>query len=275
MNKLQAYAAARIAARLIPVAHLQRAPYSGASRELIITTSDGVALAATLLPRGRPSLLVIGHGISSSRRSSAIVWLAERLAGPHDVLAFDWRGHGASGGQATLGTQEHLDLAAVLSAARGLGYARVGLIGESMGGLISLATLGGLAPVEFPRPDRVATLAAPVDYTLTVGWRPYAVQRVAPLAWARPVSPLLGFRLGPVSPPRPRDLLAQIGEPLLIIHGDCDTTVKVENAYLLSRDLPNATLRIYPGADHGVIAFRAHCPDLLIADLLAHFAPLC
>jgi pimeloyl-ACP methyl ester carboxylesterase len=249
-------------------------PYSGAARDITITTSDGVALAATLLPRGRPSLLVIGHGISSSRRSSAIVWLAERLAEHHDVLAFDWRGHGASGGQAGLGTHEHLDLAAVLTAARELGYARVGLIGESMGGLITLATLGGPAPFAFPRPDRIATLAAPVDYALTVGWRPYAVRRVAPLAWARPAAPLLGFRLGPVSPPRPRDLLAQIGEPLLVVHGDRDTTVKVENAYLISQALPAATLRIYPGVDHGVIAFRASCPERLIADLLAHFAPM-
>jgi uncharacterized protein len=274
MNKLRAYTLARIVASLVPVEHLHRMPYSGNAREMTIVTSDGVALAATLLPRNRRSLLIIGHGISSSRRARAIVWLAERLAEDHDVLTFDWRGHGASSGEATLGTNEHLDLIAVLHYARELGYHHVGLVGESMGGLISLATLGGLAPLDFPRPARIATLAAPIDYALTVGWRPYAVERVAPLAWARPVSPLLGFRLGSVAPPRPRDILANIHEPLLVIHGDRDTTVKVENAYLLAEAAPNTTLRIYHGADHGTISFRQHCPETLINDLRAHFAPL-
>jgi pimeloyl-ACP methyl ester carboxylesterase len=274
MTKIRAYTLARIVASLVPVDHLHRMPYSGNAREVTIPTADGVALAATLLPRRRKVLIVIGHGIGSSRRARSIVWLAERLAEYFDVLTFDWRGHGASSGHATLGTTEHLDLIAVLNYARELGYHRVGLIGESMGGLISLATLGGLADLDFPRPQRIATLAAPIDYALTVGWRPYAVERVAPLAWARPVSPLLGFRLGVVDPPRPRDILAQIEEPLLVIHGDRDTTVKVENAYLLAEAAPQATLRIYPGADHGVISFRQHCPEVLIKDLHDHFATL-
>lgn len=268
------YAAQRLAALLTPVSYLQRAPYSGTTRALTIRTADEVELAATLLPRGQSSLLIFCHGFASNQQSVANVWLAEALAGPWDVLTFDWRGYGQSGGVATFGGAEALDLAAVLEYTRTLGYRRVGLIGESMGGLIVLATLGAALEDVLAFPDRVAVIGAPADYDLTAGPRPQLLRYVKEQAWVRPLTPLLGFRLGQPDPVRPLDVLNQLALPLLVVHGDKDRTVPVENAYHIKEEVPAATLRIYERVDHAVEAMRLQAPQQLLEDLRNHFAAM-
>jgi pimeloyl-ACP methyl ester carboxylesterase len=266
------YAIQRLAATLTPVAHLQRTPYSEPAYDVPIATADGLKLAATHFRRGRSSLIIIAHGFGSSRRALSIVWLAETLFASFDVLTFDWRGFGESSGLASLGTAEYEDLAAVLDYARFLGYRRVGLVAESMGGLIALTTLSLANPDIVAYPDRVATISAPVDYDLTVGLRPQMVRYVAPQPALRPLAPLLGFRLGEAMPPRPLDLIDRFDLPLLVIHGDADRTVRLENAYLLDEHAPNSRLLIYEGVDHALIAMRAKVPRRLVADLKEWFA---
>ena len=199
-----------------------------------------------------------------------MVWLAEALYAHWDVLAFDWRGYGRSGGLSSMGGSEALDLQAVVSFARAQGYAQVGVVGESMGGLILLAAQG-LAP---GLADVIATISAPADYAL-VGWpRPQLIRHVAPRRALRPVAQLLGFRLGTLALPQPLDVVGAIKVPLLLIHGDTDRTVPVANAYALYRQAPQATLRIYTGIGHAVAPMRARAPQLLLNDLRAHFAVL-
>ncbi len=262
------YAFRRVAAELNPFPHLQRAPYSGATEPLELVTADGVTIAATLLRRGRDQLVILCHGFAASQRAIGVVWLAEQLAGTYDVLSFDWRGYGRSGGLASFGGAEALDLAAVLATARALGYRRVAVVAESMGALITLATLGAeAASAGFPMPDVVCAVSAPADYALTAGLRPQLVKHLAPVSWLRPVAPLLGFRLGEVRLPRPLDVIDQIGLPLLLVHGDRDGTVPVRNAYLLNERHPAATLRIYPGVDHAFVGMRERTPRVFLQDL--------
>ncbi len=262
------YAVRRVAAHFIPVAHLQRAPYSSPVERLTVMTADEVSIAATLLGGGRERLVIIGHGFGATQQASSIVWLAEALAGQYDVLTFDWRGYGGSSGLASLGGTEALDLTAVLVAARARGYKRIAMVGESMGGLITLATLGAAAAApDFPMPDAIATVSAPADYAYTAGPRPHLVRYVAAGSWMRPLAPLLGFRLGEVQLPRPLDVVERISVPLLLVHGDHDGTVPVRNAYLLSERQPAAHLRIYPGVDHAIVAMRDRSPQVFLNDL--------
>lgn len=268
-----AYARRRLAAHFQPIPHLQRAPYSGPVEELALETADGVTIAATLLRRRSDRLVILCHGFAASQRAAAIVWLAELLAARYAVLTFDWRGYGRSGGLASLGGAEAHDLAATIHAARSLGYPQVGVVAESMGGLITLAALGAAAADPgFPLPDAVATISAPADYNLTGGLRPLLVRHIAPLPWLRPVAPLIGFRLGDLQVPRPLDLVRHISVPLLLIHGDRDSTVPLRNAHLLSAAAPSADLRVYPGVDHAVVGLQARAPRRLLDDLFAWFS---
>jgi pimeloyl-ACP methyl ester carboxylesterase len=255
----------------------QHTPYSGPVAPVTVRTADGVALSATLLSRGHPDVLIICHGFASNQGSQGIVWLAEALLGTWDILTFDWRGYGRSGGQSSFGGDEAQDLSAMLRYARECGYRRIGVIGESMGGFITLATLGALAgsthteQADTPYPDRIATLAAPADLALTVWPRPQLMKHMAPYAWARPIAPLIGFRMGHLHVPSPLDVVGNIPVPLLMIHGDADRTVLVRNAYLYHEHAPGATLRIYHGIDHGVEAMRIQCRRKLVNDLHEHF----
>jgi pimeloyl-ACP methyl ester carboxylesterase len=262
------YAARRVAAELNPFSHLQRAPYSGPADALELRTADDVTIAATHLRRGHGQLVIICHGFAANQQATGIVWLAEQLLGQYDVLTFDWRGYGRSGGLASFGGAEALDLAAVLAAGRDMGYQRVAMVAESMGGLITLATIGAETGSEgFPLPDAIVTVSAPADYALTAGLRPQLVRYVAPVSWLRPVAPLIGFRLGEVQLPRPLDVVERITTPLLLAHGDSDNTVPVRNAELLAERNPAAELRIYAGTDHALVGMRARSPRLFLQDV--------
>ena len=47
------------------------------------------------------------------------------------------------------------------------------------------------------------------------------------------------------------DRLPQITAPTLILHGDCDVLIPVENAHVLAERNPGARLHIVPDAGHG------------------------
>lgn len=264
------YAVRRVAAALTPIPHLQRAPLSGPVEPIDLYTADGVRIRASLLRRGRERLAIICHGFAASQQALGIVWMADMLDDRYDVLTFDWRGYGASDGLASFGGAEALDLAAVLGAARDLGYSKVAVVAESMGALIAISTLGAeSADPVFPQPDALISVSAPADYAFTAGLRPHLVKYVAPVSWLRPIAPLIGFRLGEVRLPRPLDVIANIRIPLLLVHGDRDRTVPVHNAHLLHERAPGATLRIYPGIDHALLGMKFGAARPFLEDVRA------
>lgn len=260
----------RLGAELTPITRFHAVPYRPPATEFAVTTSDGVAIAGTHICNGQRSVLIICHGFGDHHHSVLIVWLAEQLAHWHDIIAFDWRGYKLSGGLASFGGDESRDLQAVTAYARER-YAAVGLIGDSMGGMICLT-----AQAAYHLADRLATMGAPADYALT-GWpRPQLMERLAPHPAARTISlPVLGIRLGIVSRPQPLDTVAAIAVPLLLIHGDRDRTVPVANAYaLIERAGPQARLSIFAGCGHALGSIRRKVPARLLAELRQHFAPL-
>jgi non-heme chloroperoxidase len=48
--------------------------------------------------------------------------------------------------------------------------------------------------------------------------------------------------------------LKTIDLPTLILHGDVDQIVPIGNAYRSAKLIPNATLKVYPGAPHAMIS---------------------
>jgi non-heme chloroperoxidase len=63
--------------------------------------------------------------------------------------------------------------------------------------------------------------------------------------------------------------LKKIDVPTLIMHGDDDQIVPIQNSAMLSAKLvPDATLKVYPGFSHGLCTVNK---DVINADLLAFF----
>src|SRR5437588_11948797 len=111
-----------------------------------VTTEDGVRLAGDRLGNADVAL-VFCHGFLGWHRKPRLVRFQEELARRFTVYAFDFRGHGRSGGRSSFGVDEVRDIEAVVRLARKQGKERVVTFGGSMGGIAVIrhaALLGGI-----------------------------------------------------------------------------------------------------------------------------------
>ncbi len=120
--------------------------------EVTLTTDDGIRLEGWWMDRGSDKTVVLLHGYTVSRWAFYIRRMMEYLADEdYNILTFDFRAHGRSGGRyTTFGNMELLDLKAALEwiRARRRGDGKVALIGYSMGGIVTIRALAeGMADV--------------------------------------------------------------------------------------------------------------------------------
>ncbi len=207
---------------------------------------------------------ILCHGMESNKESDKIVALSRRLA-EKGILAlrFDFACAGESSGRFEEITYsgEVEDLKAAFSLTLRHPVQKVGILGSSMGGTVAL-----LFAAEEPRVASLVTIAAPLhpekitDKLLSRDevqrWRQsgfvvYHGQRIN-------VSLLDDLQKIHVS-----EAVKKISCPALVIHGDADETVPVEEAYELYAQLRGRKkIRILKGADH-----RLSDPSLLEAAL--------
>jgi len=201
---------------------------------LELRTQDGERLAAVHVPGpaepARPLAVVVAHGFTGSIDRPAVGAIVDALAKHAGVIAFDFRGHGRSTGQSTLGDKEVLDVDAAVRHARDLGYADVVTCGWSMGGSVVL---------------RHAALFRDVDAVVSVSavsrWFYRDTKPMRRLHWA--VESRLGrlvarhaFRTRITAagwdevPESPVEVVGRIAPiPLLVVHGDADHYFPVEH----------------------------------------------
>jgi pimeloyl-ACP methyl ester carboxylesterase len=126
-----------------PARRLDRAQDLGAAlakaEEVTFKSTDGVTLAGSLF-RGRAAMppIVLCHDLGESRNAVTNVAIALHKAG-FTVLAFDFRSHGASGGEgSTLGITEARDVLGAIDFVAGrpkgdLDARKIGVFGVGMG----------------------------------------------------------------------------------------------------------------------------------------------
>lgn len=202
-----------------------------------LVTVDGVRLCATHLPHvaGRADVaVVLAHGFSGRHTGPWQARLARRLSAYGGVVAFDFRGHGRSGGVSTLGELEVLDVDAAVAGARELGYAAVVTCGWSMGGsavLRQAALHGGV--------DAVVSVSA----TSRWGVRDTASMRRLHWLVERPLGRrvsrhVLRTRLVDAWADMPESPVEVVGRidptPLLVVHGDRDRYFGIDHARALA-----------------------------------------
>src|ERR1700722_13516501 len=107
-----------------------------------LVTDDGVPIDSVHLRGDDGLVFVLAHGFTLSWQRPAVWRIATRLNKIGGVIAFDFRGHGRSGGLSTLGDFEIKDLDVVVRYARELGYQRVAAVGFSMGASIVVRYAG-------------------------------------------------------------------------------------------------------------------------------------
>jgi len=243
-----------------------------------IRSRDGLRLTARWLPaesdgtdwrRDPHEAILLLHGYTGSVAPDLVEYgpFLRRTAG---VLGLDFRGHGGSEAAATtFGLHEVEDVAGALAWLGSRGVTSVALVGTSMGGTTAIAAVAVLGdeslataddgldtpsgPVGELRPRIAAVVADSVASSVVV---PVAsrLPGPAPSFVARRLFDAATRTLG--ADPRATDPAKVVGlvdpVPLLLIHGDADTTVPIADGRLLAAAAgPSSEHWDVAGAGHG------------------------
>jgi pimeloyl-ACP methyl ester carboxylesterase len=228
-----------------------------------LLTSDGVRIHATHLTRtpasdgsgsgaGDDLALVVAHGFTGSLRRPTLQAVLTAFREHAGVVAFDFRGHGRSGGVTTVGNREIDDLEAAVRWARSLGYQRIATIGFSMGGAVVIRHAGLIGGV-----DAVVSVSAPAWWhyrgTLPMQRLHWLIEtgsgRALSRVWRRTRIDRAGWPDLPVPPYEAAASIAPI--PLLVVHGDADPFFPVDHAIALDAAANEPKeLWIRPGLGH-------------------------
>lgn len=198
------------------------------SRPIRLVTSDGVALAGLHWPSSHShsvAAVVLVHGLAARKDHPHVEVLARRLqTNGFEVVSYDARGHGASGGTYTLGHLEHLDVKAAAEWTMGRGESTI-LVGASLGGVAVLRYA-----CDHPELTGVVTVSSPAEWrvpfrlrsVLTVG-----LVRTRPGRWIarRWMGVRISSRWTAADPPQ--ILTDRVVSPLAVVHGRRDALIPV------------------------------------------------
>ncbi len=237
---------------------------------------DDILLKGWLISKepGGPTIIFV-HGITSNRAAGKALPLAARLIERgFDVLLFDQRGHGESGGERVSGGyHERRDLGGAIDFLRSQGIAEssIGVLGSSMGAGTALLTLRdepGVQAAVFESP--YASAADLISFEI-------ARRTVLP-KWFAPVfipgatvlSRLLyDINVGVLVP---EQAAAELTYPILIIHGTADTRVPFEHGQRVYDAAPEGSELWSPDGMGHSDAFDL-APDEYVRRLHAYFWP--
>lgn len=225
--------------------------------ELSLVTTDGVELRAGWLRRaGARGAVVVAHGFSARQDEPAVARLAADLAAAgFDVLTYDARGHGRSGGESGVGSTEHLDVAAAAAEAVGTGLPVV-LVGVSMGAVAVVAHLshvprrvddGVVGAVLVSGPARWRMRPGPVGLASAALTRTGPGRRLA-ARWLG-VRVARGWRTGEP----PESMMRRVAVPVAVVHGARDRLLAPAHGRRLHQAAGGeAQLEVVVGMGHGL-----------------------
>jgi pimeloyl-ACP methyl ester carboxylesterase len=240
-----------------------------------VHAADGVEIRVRYCPArngSREVLVVLAHGFTGHSADVGLSRVADWMCATVGVVGLDFRGHGESQGESTVGDEEVLDVAAAVAWARTLGYRCVATLGFSMGGAVvaRYAGLGGDT-------DAVVLVSSPSRWYYRGTPRARRAHWLIERSLGRWVARVgMGTRIRrdgwhPV-PLEPRAAAAAIGVPVLVVHGDVDPYFPTDHADELAQT-PGAQLWIEPGFGHAELAMNAELAQRMAAWLRGALAP--
>jgi len=222
-----------------------------------LITEDNYKIAYDHYVNGNDKVIAIVHGFYNSKESELLIGLAKHLlSSGYDVMVFDLRGHGRSPGYFTWTSKEGKDLETVLNYLHGK-YDKVGIIGFSMGGSISINVLANdkfkvdsLICVSAPSdPDKVdykwwkLDLENDIYYSLLTsnGRKGKGVRPGWP--WHKKAKPI--------------DSISKLRIPVLFIHGDKDWVIgKWHSERLYDKANTRKSMKVISGGSHAEYLLR-------------------
>lgn len=229
--------------RFISPAHPKN--YRLKAEELKLKTADGVELDAWFIPnKASKKAVIICHGYPMDKGD--VLGITVFLAREFNLLYFDFRATGRSGGFfSTGGAREVRDIDAAVKFLEARGFTGgVGVFGFSMGGATALLSRNPSIKARVLDAP-YAELAEEMDYI----FRPWGIWRKPLLALMKAWSLILmGININSLNPV---ENAAAFTSPALLVHGDADRQVPVENSLAIKAANPSAELWVVRGAGHG------------------------
>jgi fermentation-respiration switch protein FrsA (DUF1100 family) len=221
---------------------------------------EDLTLRGWFLPSeaGYPAIIMV-HGNGYNRDDPTIGTLdiaAQLVQSGYNVLMFDLRGYGESGGSTVGGGYlEKQDLEGAVAYIKSRGFDRIGVIGFSLGAVTAL-----LAAAEDNDIAVVVSDSSYADLNDVMGPE-FEKRTKAPLIFLRPILFMIKILYGvDFAAIRPVAVVSEINpRPILFIHGSDDTTIPVSHVSILfeAAQNPQDELWIVPGAGH-TQAYKLH-----------------
>lgn len=208
-------------------------------------TSDGVKIRGWLIESEKANAsVIIGHGYPFDKGN--ILHVGKFLYPDYNLLFYDHRYFGESEGKiTTVGMREVEDVKAAIKfvkerfgkeeaiALYGFSLSASAMIGakEEVNAIVADSPYADLDKMI----KHVYFMFGPLKFPFVITTN--LLSKIFFSRWPREVSPALAVR--------------DLNVPILLIHGERDSQIPVENAYALKESNPNIELWIVKGAEHG------------------------
>lgn len=215
-------------------------------------------------------IVIIAHGLASNKDSKSYVDLEEKCNQRKiSTFRFDFHNHGESEGkfEDLKVSQAAVDILSAITFLKNKGYQKIALVGSSFGGMASilaaakskdLVALALKAPVSDYSDEIISNIAhSPVQKWKEKGFIYYTNKKGEKLklnySFFEDAEKVKAYQEA-----------AKITIPTLIVHGDKDKNVPVQQSRKLASVIKNSKLEIIKGADH----FFSNPDDFELAHIL-------
>lgn len=186
-----------------------------------LKTKDKIDIAINHYSAGYDKVVIVAPGWCMTKDSDAFSKISEMFVRNFDVISFDFRGHGKSGGIYTFTAKELMDMDCVVRFARKNNYKKIYLAGFSLGASISLIYASKSRFI-----DKVIVISAPTDFNKIEN------QMWKKEAWGETFKKFEMDRFASIRPYplplkkiKPIDIIDKVKVPTLFIAGEKDPTV--------------------------------------------------
>jgi pimeloyl-ACP methyl ester carboxylesterase len=186
-----------------------------------LKTKDNINIEINHYQNDHDEVVIVAPGWCMTKDSNAFCRISEMFAQLFDVISFDFRGHGKSGGMYTFTAKELMDMDCVVRFVRKNGYKKIYLAGFSLGAATALIYASKSRFI-----DKVIAVSAPTDFGKIEN------QMYKKEAWGETFKKFEIERFASIRPYpmplkkiKPIDIVNKIKVPTLFIAGEKDPTV--------------------------------------------------
>ncbi len=125
----------------------------------IVYTRDKINIAYEHYKNGSDSVVIVCPGFYNSKINRWMHKTVGLISPIYDVIIYDFRGHGQSGGKFTWSAKEDMDVDAVVDYAKACGYKHIGIVAFSLGAAAAVNAAAGRDDI-----DSMVLISCPTSF---------------------------------------------------------------------------------------------------------------